>query len=262
MNKLIIVDDQIKEQIIDHTTEVNMTLKNELFDVNTLKINFIKDTILEIEYSSEKELKYDIYITLNSNVNVTIKEKRNGAKNKIQYKYLLNDHSHLTVNRFYDVISIRQLEIINLNGKNAQIDYNFKTISKDEEKYEIIVNHDDIETISNIDNRAVNILNGKITFNVTSTVFSGIKNCVINQTGRIINLNDNACIINPNLLIEDNDVIANHSAFIGKFKDEEIFYLMSRGITYDNAIKLLIKGFLTDQENDDYIASVIGKYWR
>jgi Fe-S cluster assembly protein SufD len=69
------------------------------------------------------------------------------------------------------------------------------------------------------------------------------------KTARIINLTDNECIINPNLYIEDSDVVANHAAAIGKFSDEELFYLMSRGITYTDAINLLIKGFLVSDYN-------------
>ena len=53
--------------------------------------------------------------------------------------------------------------------------------------------------------------------------------CVANQNNRIINLSDNKCEINPNLLIEENDVEANHSAHIGRFSNDEMFYLQSRG---------------------------------
>ena len=59
------------------------------------------------------------------------------------------------------------------------------------------------------------------------------------------------------------NVKANHAAHIGKFDQDVIFYLMSRGITYNNAVALLVKGFLTDDSiYKEEIQQIINKYWR
>jgi len=47
----------------------------------------------------------------------------------------------------------------------------------------------------------------------------------------------------PGLEIETNDVKATHSASVAQINDEELFYLMSRGLTEDDAKKLIIIGF-------------------
>lgn len=47
----------------------------------------------------------------------------------------------------------------------------------------------------------------------------------------------------PGLEIETNDVKATHSASVAQINDEEIFYLMSRGLAEDDAKKLIIVGF-------------------
>ena len=94
-------------------------------------------------------------------------------------------------------------------------------------------------------------------------MYNGITDCEVDQNNRIITMNNNKCNINPNLLIEENDVIANHSALIGKFNENEIFYLMSRGIKRDDAIKLLTKGFLYDETIfEEDIKNIIDTYWR
>lgn len=57
----------------------------------------------------------------------------------------------------------------------------------------------------------------------------------------------------PNLLIDNYDVDSNHAAYIGKFKDEMMFYMMSRGISREVAYRLLLQGFLvnnTVRENE------------
>ena len=74
--------------------------------------------------------------------------------------------------------------------------------------------------------------------------------CIANQNNRIINLSDKKSEIRPNLYIEEYDVSASHSAFIGRFKEEELFYLMSRGIPELEASRLLLKGFLLSDISD------------
>ena len=47
----------------------------------------------------------------------------------------------------------------------------------------------------------------------------------------------------PGLEIETNEVKATHSASVAQINDEQIFYLMSRGLSEDEAKKLIIVGF-------------------
>ena len=89
---------------------------------------------------------------------------------------------------------------------------------------------------SNIKNNGVCIERGNIIYQVSSFVPKEITGCIVNQNNRIINLTDNKCEIKPNLYIDSFDVEASHSALIGKFSDEEMFYIQSRGIDYNNAL--------------------------
>jgi Fe-S cluster assembly protein SufD len=48
----------------------------------------------------------------------------------------------------------------------------------------------------------------------------------------------------PNLEIETGEVIgAGHASATGRFDDEQLFYLMSRGIPDEVARKLVVRGF-------------------
>lgn len=267
MNKLKITNDIIVDKNIDDSIEVILLEKNDFFSVNSVKIKVVKDTNLEIEYNSDEEVKIDIFINVLEYVNFNLFEHRNGCKTKVQYKYYLEENSISVINKFYNSASIQELDIINLNGIGARIDYNFKTISTGLEKYDLMIYHNYNNTISNIINNGVNINDGSLIFNITSVVLNEKKNCVVNQVNRIITLNNNRCEINPNLLVEENDVEANHSALIGRFSDEEMFYLQSRGINETLALSLLIKGFLInglniDEDKKSELNQVIDSYWR
>jgi Fe-S cluster assembly protein SufD len=51
----------------------------------------------------------------------------------------------------------------------------------------------------------------------------------------------------PNLEIETGDILgAGHASATGRFDDEQLFYLQARGITEDEARRLVVLGFITE----------------
>ena len=62
---------------------------------------------------------------------------------------------------------------------------------------------------------------------------------------KVLLLGKNArATVDPELEIESNDVKASHSASIGKVDEEQLFYLMSRGISRKKSVELIVKAFL------------------
>lgn len=53
-----------------------------------------------------------------------------------------------------------------------------------------------------------------------------------------------SCSTIPAMDVHNNEVEAAHEARIGKIGDEEIFYLMSRGLSEERAIQLMVSGFV------------------
>lgn len=86
----------------------------------------------------------------------------------------------------------------------------------------------------------------------SSTVFNGIGHIkhggtksVANQESRVLMLSENARgDANPILLIDEDDVEAGHAASVGRVDPEQLYYLMSRGISRHEAERLVIHGFL------------------
>ena len=68
------------------------------------------------------------------------------------------------------------------------------------------------------------------------------------ETNRNLVLTDGARADSiPNLEIETGDVTgAGHAAATGRFDDEQLFYLQSRGIPADQARRLVVRGFFAD----------------
>lgn len=266
MNKIKVVNDNLEKANVDKNIQIEYYQKECLFAINDLKINVTKSSDLEIEIDLKEDSKLNFNINVEENVILNLNIITKGKLGKIQYKYTLNENSVCNVFKFQNINSIKEMVIANLNGINADFEYNFKTISNNKETYDYHIFHNSKNTISNIKNNAVCIDDGNVIYQVSSFVPKNITGCIVNQNNRIINLTNNKCEIKPNLYIDTSDVEASHSALIGKFSDEEMFYIQSRGIDYDSALKLLITGFLTsDIDNKKIINNInknIKKYWR
>ena len=84
----------------------------------------------------------------------------------------------------------------------------------------------------------------EILFDIDSILNKGNISCVMDQTSKVMCLGDVKAKICPNMYIDEEDVEARHGSVIGRFSDDNIFYVMSRGIGYREAIVLLVKGFI------------------
>jgi len=266
MNKIKVVNDNLVLSNVSKNIQIEYYRKECLFAINDLKINVVKNSDLDIELDLKADSKLNFNININPNVKLNLNILSKGKMGKIQYKYTLGENSLCNVYKLQNVDTIKEMIIVNLNGINADFEYNFKTISNNKETYDYHIFHKYNNTISNIKNNGVCIDNGNIIYQVSSFVPKEINGCIVNQNNRIINLTNNKCEIKPNLYIDSFDVEASHSALIGKFSDEEMFYIQSRGIDYNSALKLLITGFLTsDINNKKLIKNIIKnieKYWR
>jgi Fe-S cluster assembly protein SufD len=65
----------------------------------------------------------------------------------------------------------------------------------------------------------------------------------------------------PGLEILNNDVRCTHGSTVGKIDQEQLFYLLSRGIPRDQAEQLIIQGFFNDIINRFSLPQVGELFW-
>ena len=56
--------------------------------------------------------------------------------------------------------------------------------------------------------------------------------------------NNSVAMTLPSMDVKENDVEVAHEAAVGKIGEEELFYLMSRGLSESEATKLIVAGFI------------------
>jgi len=251
MNKILVSRDKI---ITDS--------KNVFIDGNIIK--FLNSDIYMIEYIDIEDI--NISMDVDGNVDIVLYESSFLDKINVNNKYVIRNGS-LSVNKFYDTFNVNEKVDIDLLCEYSKIDYRFSNICRGIEDYVININHNCKNTISSINNKSIAMDGAKINFVINSRVGKEYEKSILDQNTRIVTIGDTDAKISPNMFIDLDDVEARHGSVIGTFKDDMVFYLMSRGIEYNDAIKLLIKGYLFSNINADSslrekILNVIDMYWR
>lgn len=103
------------------------------------------------------------------------------------------------------------------------------------------------------------VLTGKTTsiFNAIGKIEKGATNSNAEQESRLLMLSPEARgDANPILLIDENDVTAGHAASVGRIDEMQVYYLQSRGITREEAERMIIHGFLAPVVNELPIETV------
>lgn len=101
------------------------------------------------------------------------------------------------------------------------------------------------ETNGYILKHGVMLENASSIFNGIGYIKHGGTKSIANQESRVLMLSENARgDANPILLIDEDDVEAGHAASVGRVDPEQLYYLMSRGISQREAERLVIHGFL------------------
>lgn len=198
--------------------------------MNKLKIK--EEKIINIEDNTSREF----YFYQDSNFLYTFHLGR-GAKLTV-YHYIVDSSSSISVH---------------LDGEYAEVDYHCSILNQNDHQLKFNVEHHANHTTSNIYNHGVNQKNNKLHFDICGFVSNTSKGCICNQENQIINLDHGESTILPKLLIDQYDVSSSHSAYIGKFSDEILFYFMSRGISPKMALELLVRALLMNGGGEDHI---------
>ena len=214
---------------------MNKLLVNSEEEINNLVIE--EDTELVFNFNDTSR---DIYIVVEDNICLNIVDISFNTSNKINIT--LKNDSRVIYNKF----SINSGDYIYtlLDGEYSNVVINNSVVNNDYTKMKFVIEHNNTNTSSNLSNHGVNNSSGTLYFNVDSKINRSASLACADQENKIINLVKGDSKILPNLLVDNYDVSASHSAYISDFDKESMFYLKSRGISDNEARRLLLEGFL------------------
>ena len=196
--------------------------------------NIVLDNeIVELEF---KTLKCNLTIK----GSVWINDLNNNNLEELNITLL--DGSKLLYNKYTKDIKNLKINIQENNDTTLEFNYSlYQSI-----KASIIL---DSKVLGNNNKCSMNVYgvsdkDGAIVINATGSVLENIKDNDLLENIRILMLNDSENVIVPNLLVGSNEVSVNHNATISSLDTNYLYYLNSKGLSYEDAKKLIVKGFL------------------
>ncbi len=270
-NSLLFLNNAFASKYFKLIVKKNYSLKKPLVvynitnkDLVSKNINLKVDILLEensslklIDFSKDKSITN--FININYNFDL--------QKNSILKNYKIDNNSNKNVKYFFSNInqdsnSVSEIFLLssgsefikneincNLNGKYASAFVNGVFILGETKHHEIktninhlVENTKSYQLIKGVlEDTSKAVYQGKIFVDSKAQKTDGY------QLSKVILLNDNTEFnAKPELEIYADDVKCSHGSASGSLNEDSIFYLMSRGLNYQEAKKLLINGFLLD----------------
>lgn len=226
----------------------------ELIDNTTLKIDKTIDDEIVIKKDLDLELDLSKYLNLTFNLTISKKVKSNIyiiTKQNAILDININVEEDASVKCFFAFFNRKtNIDIrTNLLGKNSNSNINIISLSNNNiSTFNTTINHLNDNTNSIINNSL--ILNNNSSS--ISIIKSNIKNKSIDsnssQTIDALLLDDKSKIeMTPSLFINENEVFANHSSNISRINKDDLYYILSKGISKKDAEKMYILSFLMKQ---------------
>ncbi|WCK53943.1 Fe-S cluster assembly protein SufD [Aneurinibacillus sp. Ricciae_BoGa-3] len=136
--------------------------------------------------------------------------------------------------------------VLDGDGSNASLKSVAIGTGTQKENFMARVLHKGKSTDSDILVRGVMLDESTAIFNGLTEMKKGCEKANGQQAENILMIGDRARgDANPMLLIDEDDVMAGHAASVGPVNPEQVYYLMSRGISRRQAERLVIIGFLS-----------------
>jgi hypothetical protein len=203
-----------------------------------------------VDESKNIILNDDCYL-LEVNKDMKISFEVNGDNKLV----IMGNDCHLNLCFIFNNDNVNTL-VVNCIGKNISIDVK-GSLFKDSKlifNYGVLANKDSINTydichmgdnsISELNNGGINLSNNKLYFNIDGRVYQSFTDVECRQNSKIINYGNGDSKIIPNLIIDTNEILASHSAYIGTIDKETKFYLESRGLTEEEINNLFVKSII------------------
>ena len=257
------------EELSKNSSNKNLTIENNNkgilnveFELNEEDINLIeniniiakskqKSTII-IKYLSREEISYfhngiirinakkgsktDIIIInmLNNKSNNFLSIENTLEENAILNYYVIDFGGQTSITNWYS----------NIIGEESKANINTIYLGKDNQLFDInyISDLNGKKSSTNIEVQGALKDEAKKNFKGTINFIKGCKKAKGDENEFCTLLSDKAkSKALPMLLCTEEDVEGNHSTACGKVDEMQLFYMMSRGIDYQDAIKLLVK---------------------
>lgn len=134
---------------------------------------------------------------------------------------------------------------INLKEPYAKADVMSATLAQSQKEYKVDIIHECRDSEGIMNHYAIVQDDAKYTMKASGIILKGASGSASHQKTRVLTMTKrHRCKVDPILLIDEDEVKASHAMTLGQMDENQLYYLMSRGLTRQQALGLLSAGYL------------------
>lgn len=150
---------------------------------------------------------------------------------------------------------------VDLAQEGASVQLNSATLISKTTDLKYTFSHKAKHTQGDMKNYAVMVKDGNLSLYAIGHIEATAAFSETHQSTRVLNLEGSKkAAVYPYLIIDNNEVQASHAESTGQMDDDHLYYLQSRGLSEPQAIRLMVKGYLssvTDSISDESLKALI-----
>ena len=243
------------DNFVINSTEIGRVAPNI---VNTVIVPEVVDNTLVQDYgynhySNDIKFKSQIIkVFADKNSRIKIHSLNNLDLNSISFSHKFGNAKHNSQIEWFDFVlggSFSQVvHISRLSETLASCKVNVSFFSHKDQKFDFLSKtiHEADNTSNAMHTKGVLDDHSRASVNTEIKVDKNRANCVSSQNAKIILIGNNSkCDALPAMEVYNNQVACTHGASIGQVDNDQIFYLLSRGLSKESAKNLITSGFLS-----------------
>lgn len=223
--------------------EITLTLKDgDAYDIRVPK-NTRSDVLVYLK--GKGSVRMDWVVEADAYVNLFFVNEADGLVLSETYTMLRNAEMDLAYGDFNEGDTERDADIV-LKEQGSTVRLKSASLVKTSRKLKYRFVHQATYTYGDMENFVVQLDKGLLSLHAIGKIEATAANSETHQTSRVLNFNaTNRAQVYPQLYIDNNDVKASHAESSGQVDPEQLYYLKSRGLSADQAVALIVKGYLS-----------------
>ena len=199
--------------------------------------------IVILEGSGESKID----VTLLDNAKINLFYLNIGQSLSLNETYTLKKDSHLKINYAdFNEAALNRNSIVELIGEGSNVILKSAILVQSHKELNYRFNHHARHSFGEMENFAVTLKEGSMNFHAVGHIHKTASQSETHQTTRILNFNSKErASVYPELIIDHNDVKASHAESSGQIDPDHLYYMQTRGLNSNDAIRLIVQGYLS-----------------
>lgn len=232
----------------ENNLELSVGFQEYIIDIDTdvvLNINATRASQVLLRVKKANTVNINSVVKDGSNTTLLVLNESDSFINFIE-NHIVNENSNLNI-AYGDLngADLKRNCKIDLVGKGATTLLKSATLCKNKKHYTLEACSKVPYTKANIENYSVVLTNGNYKMDATGRIDRGAYKSESHQTSRALAFSEKQIsTIIPNLMIDENDVMASHATSLGRVDENQMVYMQSRGLTVNQVMQLISTGYL------------------